>query len=191
MGEPNAAQKNALRRQCRRQRAALLPAAQGPLLAIARRELPDLVSAGRRLGIHWPLAGEPDLRGLEQEPGLRGRLALPRLSNGALHYRAWGEGTPLSPDDTGIPAPDPGPDLEPQQLALLLVPALACDRQGFRLGYGGGWFDRLRSAAPWRAVPALVVLPEGCLVEQVPRDPWDVPFDGWLHEGGLHWLRPV
>jgi 5-formyltetrahydrofolate cyclo-ligase len=73
----------------------------------------------------------------------------------------------------------------------LLVPALACDRQGFRLGYGGGWFDRLRSAAHWRAVPALAVLPQGCLVEQLPHDSWDVPFDGWLHEGGLHWLRPV
>jgi 5-formyltetrahydrofolate cyclo-ligase len=74
---------------------------------------------------------------------------------------------------------------------LLLVPALACDRQGFRLGYGGGWFDRLRSAAPWRAVPALAVLPQGCLVERLPHDPWDVPLDGWLHEGGLHWLQPV
>ena len=191
MGEPSAAGKPELRRQFRRQRAAWQPEAQGPLLAIARRELPGRLPPGRRLGIHWPLAGEPDLRGLEQEPGLRGRLALPRLSNGALHYRAWGEGTPLSPDDTGIPAPDPGPDLEPQQLALLLVPALACDRQGFRLGYGGGWFDRLRSADHWRAVPALAVLPQGCLVEQLPHDPWDVPFDGWLHEGGLHWLRPV
>jgi 5-formyltetrahydrofolate cyclo-ligase len=191
MGEPSAAAKPELRRQFRRQRAALLPAAQGPLLAIARRELPDRLPPGLRLGIHWPLAGEADLRSLEEEPGLRGRLALPRVSEGALHYRAWGGDTPLSPDDTGIPAPDQGPNLEPNQLGLLLVPALACDRQGFRLGYGGGWFDRLRSAAHWRVVPALAVLPQGCLVEQLPHDSWDVPFDGWLHEGGLHWLRPV
>ena len=185
------ATKAQLRHTFRQRRAALLAAAQGPLLEQARHRLPQHVGPGQRLGIYWPLAGEADLRGLEAEPGLRGRLALPRVSQGALGYRPWGPESPLKPDDTGISAPADGPDLEPEQLGLLLVPALASDLQGFRLGYGGGWFDRLRSAAPWRAVPALAVLPQGCLVEQLPRDPWDVPLDGWLHEGGLDWLRAV
>jgi len=191
MADETAASKAQLRHTFRHRRAALLAAAQGPLLEQARQRLPDHVGPGQRLGIYWPLPGEADLRALEDEPGLRGRLALPRVSKGALGYRPWGPGSCLKPDDTGISAPADGPDLEPQQLGLLLVPALASDLQGFRLGYGGGWFDRLRSAAPWRAVPAVAVLPKGCLVEHLPHDHWDVPLDGWLHEGGLDWLRAV
>ena len=72
-----------------------------------------------------------------------------------------------------------------------LVPALALDQRGIRLGYGGGWFDRLRSDPLWGAVPALAVLPAGCLVEQLPSDSWDVPFQGWLDEHGVHWLQAV
>jgi len=80
--------------------------------------------------------------------------------------------------------------LSAEQLALLLVPALAIDRGGVRLGSGGGWYDRLRREPAWRAVPALVVLPAACVSERLPADPWDVPFDGWLDELGLHWLTP-
>ncbi|MFN5162901.1 MAG: 5-formyltetrahydrofolate cyclo-ligase, partial [Cyanobacteriota bacterium] len=76
-------------------------------------------------------------------------------------------------------------------LGLLLVPALAIDRRGIRLGYGGGWYDRLRADPAWRAVPALVVLPAACVVEALPSDPWDVPFDGWIDESGLHWITPT
>jgi 5-formyltetrahydrofolate cyclo-ligase len=76
-------------------------------------------------------------------------------------------------------------------MALLLAPALAFDRRGIRLGYGGGWFDRLRSDPAWRQVPALAVLPVACLQEALPTDPWDVPFHGWLDEQGVHWLQPV
>ena len=76
-------------------------------------------------------------------------------------------------------------------MGLLLAPALAFDRHGIRLGYGGGWFDRLRADPSWRAVPALAVLPAACRCAALPSDPWDVPFDGWLDEHGLHWLRAL
>jgi 5,10-methenyltetrahydrofolate synthetase len=114
---------------------------------------------------------------------------------------------PLAPDRYGIPAPaaplanapeqqpeappPPPPasgwELSPHALALLLVPALAFDpHSGIRLGYGGGWYDRLRADPAWRAVPALVVLPAACLCGNLPREPWDVPFQGWLDEHGVH-----
>lgn len=78
--------------------------------------------------------------------------------------------------------------MEAQQLDLLLVPALAIDQRGVRLGYGGGWYDRLRAEPAWRRVPALVVLPAACVCDRLPVDPWDVLFDGWLDERGCHWI---
>ena len=81
-----------------------------------------------------------------------------------------------------------GPALAPRELARLLVPGLAVDHGGLRLGSGGGWYDRLRADPLWRAVPALVVVPAVCVVARLPGDPWDVPFPGWLTETGLHWI---
>ena len=68
---------------------------------------------------------------------------------------------------------------------LLFVPALAVDKTGIRLGYGGGYYDRLRSRQDWTNVPAWVVLPETCVSKELlPRDPWDIPFSGWISEQG-------
>jgi len=95
------------------------------------------------------------------------------------------------PVPADLPMPVPGAAaLAPGQLGLLLVPALALDRHGIRLGSGGGWYDRLRADPAWRAVPALAVLPAACRCELLPADPWDVPFDGWLDERGIGWLAP-
>ena len=149
-----------------------------PLLRDQRR------SSDRHVGVFWPLNGEPNLG-----PALRGlgwSLALPAVAAGRLLYRPWPIGTVLQPDDCDIPAPAAElPALAPVQLVLLLVPALAVDRGGVRLGYGGGWYDRLRADPAWRAVPAVVIVPEACVVDTLPGDPWDIPFDGWIDEGGL------
>ncbi|MEX1324168.1 MAG: 5-formyltetrahydrofolate cyclo-ligase, partial [Synechococcaceae cyanobacterium] len=115
-----------------------------------------------------------------------GRLALPAVADGRMVYRPWRPADALQDDACGVPAPTPtAGELTAAELALLLVPALAVDLQGLRLGYGGGWYDRLRSRPDWRRVPALAVLPSGCLVPRLPRDPWDVPFSGWISERGV------
>lgn len=143
--------------------------------------------AGGHVGLCWPLADEPDLRPWLQD--LDQPLALPAVDGGRLLYRPWQPGGPLHPDACGIPAPlAAGMPLQPQQMALLLVPALAVDCRGVRLGYGGGWYDRLRADPAWRRVPALVVLPAACVCALLPDDPWDVRFDGWLDEQGWHWI---
>jgi 5-formyltetrahydrofolate cyclo-ligase len=177
-----------LRQQLRQRRLELMTTAEAPLQALALEQLPPRIPPGRHLGLYWPLAGEADLRPLAACPSLAGRIALPRVQGGQMHYHRWQPGDSLSPDDTAIQAPVTGPALRPEQLALLLAPALAFDRHGIRLGYGGGWFDRLRADPAWRAIPAVAVLPRGCLLEALPRDPWDVPFQGWLDETGLHGL---
>jgi len=183
----SSAEKSRLRRQFRALRLAALAEAEARILAVAQRELPALLSGGLRLGIYWPLVGEADLRPLA---ALGLPLALPAVGGeppqtARLLYRPWCPGDPLAADACAIPAPL-APELRPEAVGLLLVPALAIDRQGIRLGYGGGWYDRLRADPAWRAVPALAVLPAACVVEALPRDGWDVPLAGWLDETGLH-----
>ena len=182
--------KTELRRLYRELRLQHWAAAEAGMQAAALA-LSEQLEGEQRLGLYWPLKGEADLRHLADHPGLRDRLALPRVENGQLRYREWLPDSALSPDDTGIPAPEHGPDLEASALGLLLAPALAFDQRGFRLGYGGGWFDRLRSQSHWRAIPALAVLRAACLTAALPVDAWDVPFNGWLDEKGLHWLQAV
>ena len=182
--------KASLRRHFRPLRQSLLEGVEAAIVAQARRHIPALLPAGRALGLYWPLPGEVDLR--ELEILLPGRLALPAITAAPgdpaaqLVFRPWRSGDPLEPDGCRIPAPLAGAgELPAQALGLLLVPALACDGAGIRLGYGGGWYDRLRADPAWAQVPALAVLPRGCRVEQLPRDPWDVPLQGWLDEEGL------
>ncbi|EDY37749.1 5,10-methenyltetrahydrofolate synthetase [Cyanobium sp. PCC 7001] len=194
----SAARKRQLRRQFRERRRSLLPACAGALAEVLAAQVPALLAAAAPrdptqpaesgwLGLYWPLPGEPDLRPvLQGSAACRGRLALPAIAAGRLHYRPWQPGTELQADACGIPAPPAAAgDLAASDLRLILVPALAVDRRGIRLGYGGGWYDRLRSDPDWRRVEALAVLPQGCVVDRLPQEPWDIPMDGWISEAGL------
>ena len=193
MSASGGATKASLRRHFRALRQGLVERAQPAIEAQAQKQVTDLLADGRLLGLYCPLPGEVDLLSLQNL--LPGRLALPAITtdprdpSARLVYRPWRAGESLEPDGCGIPAPLAGAgELPAQALGLLLVPALACDASGIRLGYGGGWYDRLRADPAWAQVPAVAVLPQGCRVEQLPRDPWDVPLQGWLDENGLAWL---
>jgi 5-formyltetrahydrofolate cyclo-ligase len=179
---------NLLKAQLRRQLAAVrrreLPAVENGIRAQVEALLTERSVSGR-LGIYWPLRHEVDLRSLAAP------LALPAVTGGQLLYRPWDGRSPLEPDDCGIPAPPAAAgNLAPTDLSLLLIPALAVDRQGFRLGYGGGWYDRLRCRPDWRRLPCLAVLPHACLSPLLPHDPWDIPLDGWVSERGWQACAP-
>ena len=185
-------QSKAERRQhFRALRAQQLPIVEAAVVQEVIRNVHQLTSSSSpkgqgqvHLGIYWPLAGEVDLRSLKQK--LKQPIALPASgADGSLTYHPWSL-APLQLDACNILAPLREPALEPSGLNLLLIPALAIDQHGIRLGYGGGFYDRLRSQPKWRAVTTLAVLPQDCIThEPLPRDPWDIPVDGWITETGL------
>jgi 5-formyltetrahydrofolate cyclo-ligase len=95
-----------------------------------------------------------------------------------LVWHRWHPSSPLFAGRYGIREPDPqAPLLLPGDIDLILVPAVAIDRHGYRLGYGGGYYDRLRADLPWRKIPTIGIVFDFAFVEQLPIDPWDLPLD--------------
>ncbi len=133
------------------------------------------------IGIYWPLFGEIDLRSLKKS--LQVSLALPACNTkGEISYRRWTK-KDLTKDAYGIPAPLSENPLQAEEISTLLIPTLAIDHSGTRLGYGGGCFDRLRVDPLWKAVKAFAILPHSCISKTLlPKDKWDIPLDGWINE---------
>ncbi|MDR9404610.1 MAG: 5-formyltetrahydrofolate cyclo-ligase, partial [Halothece sp. Uz-M2-17] len=110
---------------------------------------------------------------------------VPRCVGNELSWHFWEWGDPLVEGTFGIrePVPD-APLCSPDNVDLILVPAVACDPRGYRLGYGGGFYDRLFEQSQWRAIPKLGIVFDDMMISQVPADPWDVPLDGVCTDWG-------
>lgn len=87
----------------------------------------------------------------------------------------------------GIPEPCHNmPKVEATEVSLILVPAIACDRRGYRLGYGGGFYDRLLGQPAWAQIPTVGIVFAEALLPQVPVAPWDRPLDMVCTDEGLY-----
>lgn len=129
----------------------------------------------------WPIKEEIDVRPLLIELHNTGcQLALPVVQGKGkpLSFRAWRPGDPLEQGVFGTLQPSPKREtLEPD---ALIVPLLACDEDGWRLGYGGGFYDRtLKSLRARKRVTAVGVGFNAQLVDDVPHGPDDERLD-WL-----------
>tara|TARA_Y100001968_G_scaffold333928_1_gene401263 strand:+ start:6282 stop:6851 length:570 start_codon:yes stop_codon:yes gene_type:complete len=136
------------------------------------------------VGIYWPLKGEVNLMNLCKIEKIK--FAFPSTNkNKKMNYHPFSNQVFVK-DSMGIPYPKTNNCLEPFEMSLMLVPAIAIDKHGYRLGYGGGYFDKLRSNKEWRSVISLAVLPSSCLLnKELPKQSWDIPFDGWITENGF------
>jgi 5-formyltetrahydrofolate cyclo-ligase len=131
---------------------------------------------GRTISLYWPFRGEPDLRPwMKVVIGGGGRIALPVVIEKAhpLVFRAYAPGDPLEKGVWNIPIPAAGPPVIPD---IVIAPLVGFDPQNYRLGYGGGFFDRTLASLP--AKPLTIGV--GYAMQAVPTifpQPYDIPMD--------------
>ena len=140
---------------------------------------------GAAVSGYWPLPGELDIRPLLHRIHDQGHpVGLPVVVGKAqpLLFRRWTPGTPLVQGSFRVMTPPEGaPEIEPD---VLLVPLLAFDGEGYRLGYGGGFYDRTlekrrREAHSGHPIMAVGVAFAAQQAQSLPRGPFDQPLD-WI-----------
>ncbi len=133
------------------------------------------------VGFYWPFKGEYDVRSIARKLHARGtRLALPVVveKGRPLEFREWAPDARLVPGVWGIPVPADGRIVEPD---ALLVPLVGFDPEGFRLGYGGGYYDR--TLAAMRKKPLTIGIGfELAALATIHPQPHDIPMDAIVTE---------
>ena len=128
------------------------------------------------IGIYWPFRGEPDLREWGKQAVTRGaRLALPAVVEKArpLIFRSWAPGEKLEKGVWNIPVPSAGEVVVP---SVVIAPLVGFDSAGFRLGYGGGYYDRTLASLP--AKPLTIGVGFGFSALETIFPQWhDIPMD--------------
>jgi 5-formyltetrahydrofolate cyclo-ligase len=177
-------EKPSLRESAKAHRAALARACPDFAQRIAALVDDLKIAKGAVVSFYWPMGDEGDPRALANALATRGHtLALPVVvaKKSPLHFRAWRDGDALVVHPFGMHEP---PESAPRVMPdALLVPLLAFDAKGTRLGYGGGFYDRTLHALS--AKRAIGVAFAGQELETLPCHEHDHPLDAVVTEKGV------
>jgi 5,10-methenyltetrahydrofolate synthetase len=146
------------------------------------------------IGAYWPIKGEfdplPALHRWKEDGELldqpqRRRIGLPVVDRETktLQFHVWYPGCPMEEDAYNIPKPK---DTEVVVPTRLIVPCVGYGPGGFRLGYGGGFYDRTLAAIQPKPFTLGLGFAQGFLPDLEP-EPHDVPLDAVLNENGVVW----
>ena len=149
--------------------------------------LPE-VRAAQRVAAYVALPDEVNPSGLWPRLATRSTtLLLPRITAGAerlLEFAEWDGRAPLEANDLGIGEPH-GPAVPLADIDVVILPCVAVDDLGTRVGFGAGYYDRTL-AGPDEGRPSLVgVAFEVQRVDRIAANPWDVPLDIVVTEAGV------
>jgi len=137
----------------------------------------------QRLAFYWPTRAEPDVTQavttwLAENPS---RIAaLPVIAGQLLEFAPWQPRMPMKAGPMGIQVPDSAERVKPQ---LLVIPCVGIDEERYRLGYGGGFYDRTLAHFPVR--PSTVGISFDCgRVKSIFPQPHDMQLDLGITESG-------
>lgn len=177
--------KDTLRETLVKQRAKLAKqevqqASQGVIELI--RTLPEWKNINEIL-VYWPIRGEVDLRPLVAELWQRGcRVLMPRCrpdAYGEMDIACASCEDDLAPGAFSIMEPDAErcPPIDDCRPDIALIPAVCFDRRGYRLGYGGGYYDRLLATDSMKNTLKIGLSYTFQLIDRLPTEPWDMPVN--------------
>ena len=148
-----------------------------------RRHFPT--PPGRCIAFYWPISNEPDLRPVIntwRAAGVDACLPVVHRKASPLTFRPWTPETPMVPDHHGIPTPAGTLEVYPD---VLFMPVNAFDTAGYRLGYGGGYYDRTLAVLQPR--PRVIGVGfELARGDSILPQAHDVPMDWVVTENGVH-----
>lgn len=142
------------------------------------------IGAGMVVGFCWPYKGEYDIRfpvRTWRDHGAVGALPAVVDKKGPLEFRAWWPGAPMRPEVYDIPVPVGTPVVTPN---VVFAPVVGFETAGFRLGYGGGYFDRTLASLQPKPIAIAVGFELQRLDTTYPQ-PHDVPMDFMVTEAGI------
>lgn len=151
--------------------------------------------AARCIGLYWPVAGEFDARAVLTEwlasnvatdatDAREAALPVVVQPHAPMVFHAWRADSPMKSGRYRIPVPEEERVVVPD---LLLVPCVGFDADRFRLGYGGGYFDRTLAAWPAAQRPATIgIAYEAGRLDALPRESHDMPLDAIVTEAALY-----
>jgi 5-formyltetrahydrofolate cyclo-ligase len=181
-----------LRQEMRRRRQALGPLSQLAAAEAASDHITRLAAwpSARRVALYLANDGEVDTSPLAALCRLSGKqLFLPVIEQtNLLEFVEWASGDELLPNRFGIPEPPAhSPRCPATGLDIMVLPLVAWDRRGGRLGMGGGFYDRALAGIKG---PVLVGLAHAVQeVPQLPREDWDIALDFVITPSALHQCR--
>ena len=142
--------------------------------------------AGTVVALYDPIRTEIDPRPAVARSVGRLRLVLPVIAGAGqpLRFREWTLGAPLETGPFGVAIPTAGAWCDPE---ILIVPLLAYDARGYRLGYGGGFYDRTLEGLRTRGSRVLAIgfAYAAQQIECLPTEPTDQPLGAIVTETGL------
>ncbi len=139
----------------------------------------------RAVVFFWPIRGEPDLRTVMSAwlaADSRRVAALPVVAGDLLEFHTWSEDAPMQAADFGIPVPARGRRMQPD---CLLIPCVGFDARRYRLGYGGGFYDRtLAQTVPWPLCVGIAF--DVGRVDSIGPQPHDVALDAVITDAAIY-----
>ncbi|MEA5593690.1 5-formyltetrahydrofolate cyclo-ligase [Rivularia sp. UHCC 0363] len=148
----------------------------------------DIFKKAKTVLAYFSFRQEPDLSDLFSDNTLDNNKlwGFPRCVEKSLSWHIWEPEDKLITGKYGILEPHPdAPIIDPHQVDLILVPCVACDYQGYRLGYGGGYYDRLLSSPEWELISTIGIVFDFAYLSQVPVEAWDKKLNNICTESGL------
>lgn len=186
-------EKSALRKQFRRARAQMSADERNAATETINRLLKLYIKKGRKIGVYWPMGKELRLDGFVRAAQKRGaELYLPYIE--PRSRRMWFTPYPESGMErerirgrARLNVPQfAGRKIRVHGLSVLLVPLVGIDREGYRLGQAGGYYDATLAAMKYRLQAKTVGVGFACqLVDRLSVEAHDLPLDGFVSEAGI------